>query len=177
MRVAASALVARSTAAAKNPGDWPLNSPLFLRPVIAATAPKIAGEVETGRMIEHTGNFRLRNGHGSGMIRLVWKSSLLGRGALRSGKTSPLVGSVRGGALPALVLPGLEMHGLGRANAEQDSQDHRIGDLQGQGRIEAGAALLDRGKMECRGVGDGLNMRFILYVGIGSGDCRMRPFE
>jgi hypothetical protein len=69
------------------------------------------------------------------------------------------------------------MHRLGWADAEQDSQDHRIRDLQGQGRIEAGAALLDRGKMECRGVGDGLNMRVILCVGIGSGDCRMRPFE
>jgi hypothetical protein len=28
-----------------------------------------------GRIIEQTGNLRLRNGHGSGMIRLVWKFS------------------------------------------------------------------------------------------------------
>src|ERR1700736_3710141 len=70
--------------------------------VSALAAPIAAPFIEVGRMIEHTGNFRLRNGHGSGMIRFVWKSSLFGLGALRSGNVSPLVGSVRGGALPAL---------------------------------------------------------------------------
>jgi hypothetical protein len=52
-----------------------MNSPSSVKPWTAAIAPKIAVEIETGRMTETTGNFRLRNGHGSGMIRLVWKSS------------------------------------------------------------------------------------------------------
>jgi hypothetical protein len=89
-RVAASALVARSMAAARKAGDWPLNSPLFARPVTAATAPKIAGSVDTGRMIEHVGNLRSRKAQGSGMIRLVWKVSPPKGGLLRSGNFSPL---------------------------------------------------------------------------------------
>jgi hypothetical protein len=75
-----------------------------------------------------------------------------------------------------LVVPGLEMHGLGRADAEQDSQDHRIGDSQGQCRVEAGAALLDKAEMERRRVGDGLDVVRISYI--ERGDCRMRlPFD
>src|SRR5882757_5110554 len=65
--------------------------------------------VSVGRMIEHTGNFRLRNGQGSGMIRLVWKSSPPGA-VFRFGKTTvESFGSTRGDgriepftALPAL---------------------------------------------------------------------------
>jgi len=56
--------------------------------------------VSVGRMMEHTGNIRLRNSQGSGMIRLVWKSSPPKGGLLRSGNTR--LPSVRGGALPAL---------------------------------------------------------------------------
>ena len=48
-------------------------------------------------MIDTGGNFRLRKGHGSGMIRLVWKSSPPNGTALRFGKTScGLFGSVSG---------------------------------------------------------------------------------
>ena len=58
--------------------------------------------ISVGRMIETAGNLRLRKTVGSGMIRLVWMSSPPNGGALRSGNTNPLVGSVRAGALPAL---------------------------------------------------------------------------
>src|ERR1700746_2112475 len=62
--------------------------------------------VSVGRMIEHGGSLRLRNGHGSGMIRFVWKSSPPNGGEFRSGKVTdtPVTGStaVRDGALPAL---------------------------------------------------------------------------
>ena len=58
--------------------------------------------VSVGRIIEQTGNLRLRKTVGSGMIRLVEKSSPSNGGALRSGNTNPFVGSVSGGALPAL---------------------------------------------------------------------------
>src|SRR2546430_1864985 len=75
LRVASSACSASSPTTLKNSLDWPMNSPSAVKPLTVATAPKIEGSVETGRMIETAGNFRLRNGHGSGMIKLVWKSS------------------------------------------------------------------------------------------------------
>ena len=58
--------------------------------------------VLVGRIIEHLGSLRLRNGQGSGMIRFVWNVCPPKGGELRSGKVSPLVGSVSGAALPAL---------------------------------------------------------------------------
>src|SRR5437868_3495911 len=75
--------------------------PLSMRPSTATTAPKIPAEVDTGRMTEQRGSLRLMKGHGSGMIRLLRKSSPT-ESFVRSGKVSPLVGSVKGGALPAL---------------------------------------------------------------------------
>ena len=58
-----------------------MNSPLAVK---ALTAPIAAPWVSVGRMIEQTGNFRLRKTVGSGMIRLVWKSSPPNGGELRS---------------------------------------------------------------------------------------------
>lgn len=77
----------------------------------------------------------------------------------------------------SLVVPGLEVHGLGRADAEQDSQDHRIGYPLGQCRLEAGAALLEKAEMERHRVGDGLDVAIGSIVGIGSGDCWKLPGE
>src|SRR5262249_52418905 len=100
-RCAASAFFARSRMKVKNACDWPMKRPLAIRPSTATVAPKTAEEVETGRMTEHLGSFRLRKGQGSGMIRLLRKSSPT-LGWVRSGKVSPFVGSVSGGAFPAL---------------------------------------------------------------------------
>src|SRR5580692_10695499 len=57
-----------------------------------------------------------------------------------------------------LVVPGLEVGGLGRADTEQDPQDLWMGYPLGQGRVEAAAAYLDEGEMECRRVGDCLDV-------------------
>jgi hypothetical protein len=57
-----------------------------------------------------------------------------------------------------LVVPGLEVGGLGRADTEQDSQDLRMGYSLSQGRVEAAAAYLDKGEMECRRIGNGLGL-------------------
>src|SRR3954447_26066607 len=62
-------------------------------------APRAAAFVSLGRMIEQIGNFLSRNFVGSGMMRLGLYSALP---PFRSGYVSPVVGSVRGGALPAL---------------------------------------------------------------------------
>src|SRR5205807_297048 len=102
-RLASSASSARSRMNAKNSGDWPMKSPMAVRKF---TTPVAIPFVWVGRMIETTGSFRLRNGHGSGMIRLVRKSSPPNGGEFRSGKVTdtPVTGStaVKGGALPAL---------------------------------------------------------------------------
>ena len=60
-----------------------------------------------------------------------------------------------------LVVPGLEVGGLGRADTEQDPQDLWMGYPLGQGRVEAAATYLDEGEMECRRVGT-----------VPVGDCR-----
>src|ERR1700720_345606 len=74
-----------------------------------------------------------------------------------------------------LVVPGLEVGGLGRADTEQDPQDLWMGYPLGQGRVEAAAAYLDEGEMECRRVGDRLDVIKRSEGGIGSGNCRMLP--
>ena len=68
------------------------------------TTPIAIPFVPVGRTIETTGNLRERKFVGSGMIRLVWKFCPPKGFLLRLGKTSPFVGSVSGGALPALSL-------------------------------------------------------------------------
>jgi hypothetical protein len=86
-----------------------MKSPSLVKALTVAAAPPYSSEV--GRMIETGGNFRLRNGHGSGMTKLVWNCSPPNGAALRFGNTSwGLFGSVRGArgsetALPALSCP------------------------------------------------------------------------
>ena len=84
---------------AKNAGDWPMKSPMAVR---NCSAPMAAPSVFVGRMIETMGRLRSRNGHGSGMIRALSKSSF---STSKSGNVTetPVTGStaVRGGALPA----------------------------------------------------------------------------
>src|ERR1700720_4840416 len=101
-RVAASAACASAAMVEKNCEDWPMNSPSAAKPWTVATAPKIAGLVETGRMIETAGNlsFRSRNGHGSGMIKLGWRSSPLGDKLKSRPPNVTLLGGEN--ALPAL---------------------------------------------------------------------------
>src|SRR5260370_20474285 len=102
-RLASSASSARSRNNSKNAGDWPMKSPMAARKF---ATPMAMPFVSVGRMMEHGGSFRLRNGHGSGIIRLVLKSSPPNGGEFRSGKVTdtPVIGSTadKGGALPAL---------------------------------------------------------------------------
>ena len=52
-------------------------------------------------------HLRLRNGQGSGMIKLVWKVSPPKGAALRLGNFNPFVGSVSGARGDATALPAL----------------------------------------------------------------------
>src|SRR4051794_21263513 len=55
-------------------------------------------------------------------------------------------------------MPRLEMHGLGGTDTEQDSQYFVTAYALRQRWVEAGAALLNKAKVEACGVGDGLQM-------------------
>src|SRR5258706_16255695 len=91
-RTARSASIARVRMKLKNSFDWPMKRPSAVR---AFSAPMAAPLVWVGRMIEHAGSFRLMNAVGSGMIRLVWKSSPPNGEAFRLGKVTctPVTGS------------------------------------------------------------------------------------
>ena len=97
--LAKSAARAKFWRVAKKAGDWPMKSPMSVRNL---TTPMATPFVSVGRMIETMGRLRSRNGHGSGMIRALSKSSF---STSRSGKVTetPVTGStaVKGGALPA----------------------------------------------------------------------------
>ena len=68
------------------------------------------------------------------------------------------MGSVSGGALPALSCQVWKCIDLAAADAEQDAQHLLVGDPLRERRVEAGAALLDPGEMEPRRVGDRLQV-------------------
>src|SRR5262249_20174053 len=92
-RVAASAAAARVCMTVKKACDWPMKSPMSVK---SLTTPIATPAVWVGRIMEHTGRLRSRNGQGSGMIKLVWKVSPPNGAELRSGNVRPLVGSLRG---------------------------------------------------------------------------------
>lgn len=60
----------------RNSFDWPLKSPLAIKPWIAATAP--ANLSDKGRIAEQRGRSGLMNSAGTGKMRLGWMSGLSG---------------------------------------------------------------------------------------------------
>ena len=56
------------------------------------------------------------------------------------------------------IVPDLEVHGFAGANAQENAENFQVGDFLREGRVETGAALLDKTKMETGGVGDGLKV-------------------
>jgi hypothetical protein len=57
-----------------------------------------------------------------------------------------------------LVVPGLEVHRLGRPDAEQDPQHLGMGDPLSELGVETGASLLDEAKVEAGRIGDRLQV-------------------
>ena len=148
-----------------------MNSPSAIKPLTARAA---APSVSVGRMIEQVGNLRLRKMVGSGMIRLVWSQFAVG---VEVGEHQPVRGIGQGRRIAGFVVPGLEVHDLGAADAEQDAQHLRVGDPLGQRGVEAGAALLDEREVEARRVGDRLEVVRRGEVGVGSGNRRKLPLS
>src|SRR2546426_1039084 len=81
----------------------------------------------------------------------------------------------QGRRIARLVVPGLKMSCLRRADAEHDSQHFHVGHPLGQRGIETVATLFDSRKVECCGVGDRLKEVRVVQIGVGSGNCRMLP--
>src|ERR1700751_5359242 len=80
------------------------------------------------------------------------------KGNRRAGSTWSLVNVSQGKRIACLVLPGLKVHGLARTDAQKDPQNFQISYLLRKSWIEAGAALLNKCKVEPRGEGDCLQM-------------------
>src|SRR6516165_12405638 len=72
-------------------------------------------------------------------------------------------------------MPGLEVGGLGWTDAEQDSQNLRVGYSLSQLGVEAAAPYLDEPKVECRRVGDRLDVEQRAEVVIVPGNGRKLP--
>ena len=109
------------------------------------------------------------------MIRLVWKSSPPKRRGIEVRKHQPISGIRQRRRIACLVRPGLKVHGLSGTDADQDSQDFRLGCPLRHRGVKAVAPLFDRRKMESRRVGDRLEVVRGAKVGIASGDCRKTP--
>src|SRR6266566_2091402 len=77
---------------------------------------------------------------------------------IQVGKPQPISGVGQRRGIACLIVPGLEVRCLDRADTEQDAQHLETGDSLSQRWVEAGAALLDIPEMEARCAGDRLDM-------------------
>ena len=84
------------------------------------------------------------------------------------GKDQPVGRVGQWWGIARFVVPGLEVHGLGWADAQQNPQHLGMGDSLCQRWIKAGAALFDHGEVKARRVSDCLEMDGIRKIGIGS---------
>ncbi len=91
------------------------------------------------------------------MIRALSKSSF---STSRSGNCHPNAGHRINGSqrrrITGHVRPGLEVHGLGRADAHQDTQHFHIGGPLRQRRVKAAATLFNGWEVETRRIRDRL---------------------
>src|SRR5579864_8428701 len=86
-------------------------------------------------------------------------------------------GPIRVGVrIPGFVLPSLKVHGLGWAYTQDDPQNFGVGYSLSKTRIEAGAALLNKAKVEARRKGNRIDQVRVVRIGIGSGNCRMLSY-
>ena len=77
--------------------------------------------------------------------------------------------------ITGLVLPSLKVHCLGWTDTEEDAQDFWILYPLSELRVEAGATLLNKAKVEARREGDCVDQVGVVCVCISSRNCRMLP--
>src|SRR3954469_1377430 len=78
-------------------------------------------------------------------------------------------------SVPGFVLPGLKVADLRPADTQEYPQDFNVGGALREHWIEAGATLLDPGKVEAGGVGNRLKERLVADIRIGSRNCSVLP--
>src|SRR5947207_11529315 len=83
----------------------------------------------------------------------------------------------QGRRITGFVRPGLEVHGLGRANAHEDTQHFHISGPLRQRWIEAVATLFNGWKVETRRVRDRLQELRMACIGVRSRNCRVLIYE
>jgi hypothetical protein len=143
-----------------------MNSPLA---VSALTVAMAAPFVWVGRMIETIGKLRSRKIVGSGHDQVGLVELAVGI-EVGEGEPGGWVGERR--RVAGFVLPGLEVHDLGAADAEQDPQHLAVSDPLGELGVEAGTGLLDPGEVEAGRVRDRLQVVGRIEVGVAPGDRR-----
>ena len=77
--------------------------------------------------------------------------------------------------IASLVLPSLKVHCLRWTDTEEDPQNFRIAYSLSKLGVDAGATLLNKGKMETRRESDSQDQVSVIRVSISSGDGRMLP--
>ena len=97
------------------------------------------------------------------------------RRSIKIWKRQTIRGVGQGWRITGLVRPGLKMHGLSGADADQNPQDLNTRCSLCHGGIKAISTLFDRRKMESRRVRDCLDVLGRVQIGISSGDCRKLP--
>ena len=77
--------------------------------------------------------------------------------------------------ITGLVLPSLKVHCLGWTDTEEDAQDFWILCPLSELRVETGATLLNKAKVEARREGDCVDQVGVVCVCISSRNCRVLP--
>jgi hypothetical protein len=129
----------------------------------------VSGKIESSQFV-------IRNLDASQMMFHMRSMSKARRG-IEVRKHQPIRGVGQRFRIACLVVPGLKVRCLGWTDTEQDAQHFRIGDPLSQRWVEAGATLLDKRKMECRRVGDRLDVVIGGEIVIVSGNRRKPPFQ
>ena|ERR1700684_159371 len=149
---------------AKNSFGWPKNRFIFVRNVAAALAPPNLSV--NGRMMAQWGRFGLRNSHGTGKIRLGWKSGPMVK---KLGNVRPVSETgATGGCTP---LPAKSTHSRKCATSSPPmpivtSSASSWVTLRVETRIQAGTTLFNCSEVECRGIRDHLNVVGALEISI-----------
>src|SRR5438105_9945052 len=97
------------------------------------------------------------------------------RRSIKIWKRQAVSGVGQRGRIAGLIMPGLEMHCLSGTDADQNPQDLHTRCSLCHGGVKAISTLFDRRKVECRRVGNCLDVFRRVQIGIRSGDCRKLP--
>ncbi len=82
----------------------------------------------------------------------------------------------QGNRVAGLIVPDLEVHDFGSANADGDAKHLRVRNALAERGVETGASLLDESEVKSSRVSDRLSMIRVAQVGKSCGNCGMLAF-